>query len=63
MINKDGEELFVSALALAVNVGDYSMVDSILTHLKGIDIDEGIEVKCAEQKDNYIIHIRRRSPL
>lgn len=63
MINRDGEEMFVSVLALAVNVGDYSMVDSILAHLKGINIEEGIEAKSKEQTDHYVLSIRRRSPL
>lgn len=63
MINKQGEEIFVSAIALAVNVGDYSMLDSLLNHLKNINIDEGIEAKTQDQKENYVLKIRRTSPL
>ena len=63
MVNKSGEEIFVSAISLAVNVGDYQMLDSILTHMKNINIDEGIEAKPIDQSDNLILKIRRTSPL
>lgn len=63
MQNKQGEEIFVSPIALAVNVGDYSMLDSLINHLKNINIDEGIEAKSSDQKQNYILKIRRTSPL
>lgn len=45
MINKQGEEIFVSAIALAVNLGDYAMLDSLLNNLTKIKVDEGIEAK------------------
>ena len=48
MQNKAQEEIFVSPIALAVNVGDYSMVDSLINHLKNINIDEGIEAKSSD---------------
>lgn len=48
MVNKAGEEIFVSSIALAVNVGDYSMLDSLLNHLKNVNIDEGIEAKSGD---------------
>ena len=48
MQNKQGEEIFVSPIALAVNVGDYSMLDSLINHLKNINIDEGIEAKSSD---------------
>jgi hypothetical protein len=48
MQNKQGEEIFVSAIALAVNVGDYAMLDSLLNHMKNVNIDEGIEAKSGD---------------
>ena len=63
MMNRAGEEIFVSVLALAVNVGDYAMVESILAHLKNVNLDEGIEAKFKDQKDNMVVKIRRTSPL
>ena len=63
MLNRSGEEIFVSILALAVNVGDYAMLESILSTLKNINFDEGIEAKFKDQGDNMIVKIRRTSPL
>lgn len=63
MVNKAGEEIFVSSIALAVNVGDYSMLDSLLNHLKNVNIDEGIEAKSGDQSANFVLKIRRTSPL
>lgn len=63
MMNRAGEEIFVSITALAVNVGDYAMLESILTTFKNVNIDEGIEAKFKDQKDNNIVKIRRTSPL
>lgn len=63
MINRTGEEIFVSIIALAVNVGDYAMLESILSTFKNINVDEGIEAKFKDQKDNMVVKIRRTSPL
>ena len=41
-INKNKEEIFVTPLALAVNIGDYAMLDSILKFLSNMKIDSGL---------------------
>lgn len=33
MKNRDGETIFVSPIALVVNVGDYTMLDTMLKYL------------------------------
>lgn len=55
---KQGDEVYISAIALATNIGDYSMVCSLLNHLTNINIEEGIEAKTQNQQD-----IRKASPL
>lgn len=63
MMNHDGEEIYVSVIALAVNVGDYGMLDSLLSYLNNINIDEGIEAKPRHQHEGQPIKIRRTTPL
>ena len=44
-VNKSREEIFVSPIALAANIGDYAMLDSILGYLKNIKVDEGLQAR------------------
>lgn len=44
-VNKQREGIFISPVALAVNIGDYAMVDSLLNYFKNLKIEEGIHAK------------------
>jgi hypothetical protein len=66
-INQSREEIFVSPIALAVNIGDYALLDSLLEYLKNIQINNGLEARTLNppiinNKLNKTV-IRRRSPL
>ena len=52
----------MTPIALAVNVGDYAMLDSLLNHLKNIKIDEGLEAKSPLKTGSPPL-LRRTSPL
>ena len=41
-VNKSKEEITVSPIALAVCIGDYGMLDSLLGYLNNVDIEKGL---------------------
>jgi hypothetical protein len=44
-VNKSKEEVTVSPIALAVCIGDYGMVDSLIGFLHNLHIDKGLEAR------------------
>ena len=65
-VNKQREEIFISPIALAVNIGDYAMVDSLLNYFKNLKIEEGIHAKSLTPSvvvKNQKLTIRRFSPV
>jgi len=62
-----GEKAFVSAIALAVNVGDYNLLDALLGYLEHVDMDEGLLSRTANpsgaQNDQPKELVRRITPL
>lgn len=44
-VNKSREEITVSPIALAVCIGDYGMLDSLLGYLTNIKIEKGLEAR------------------
>lgn len=43
--HKSREEVFISPLALAANAGDFSMMESVLSYLKNVDVERGLVAK------------------
>lgn len=66
-VNKSREEIFVSPIALAANIGDYAMLDSILGYMKNIKVDEGLQARALnppiQKTRSQRQVIRRKSPL
>lgn len=44
-VNKSKEEITVSPIALAVCIGDYGMLNSLLGYLNNINIEKGLEAR------------------
>ena len=66
-LNKNREEIFITPVALAVNIGDYSMLDAILKTLQNVNLDQGMQAKALnapiiKNKEHKLL-IRRTSPL
>jgi hypothetical protein len=47
-VNRNREEILVSPIALAANVGDFPMLDSLLNYLQNIKIDEGVQTRALD---------------
>ena len=43
--HKRREDVFISPVALAANAGDFSMMESVLSYLKNVDIEKGLVAK------------------
>jgi hypothetical protein len=42
-INKNKEEVYVTPVGLAVNIGDYALLDSLLKFLRNLNSDAGLQ--------------------
>jgi len=66
-LSKNREEVYVSPLALAVNIGDFGMLDSLLGYLKNVQVDEGMQARALNppihKNKNLRQLIKRTSPL
>ena len=38
-INKNREEVYITPVALAINIGDYAMLDALLGYFKSLNVD------------------------
>eukprot|EP00347_Sterkiella_histriomuscorum_P003332 403364693 len=65
-IDKNKESKMISPIAVAVNVGDYELVDDLLNYLQNINIEFGIETRMKTQtilRQNQQNTVRKKSPL